>query len=95
MLGAKADVDGTGMANYTPLFAAAVKGHVDVAEALLNAGAAVNHTSTRGETPLLLAAEADSVGVIELLLARGADVHHTTTFLATAAYVHTRARGTR
>jgi ankyrin repeat protein len=62
----------------TPLHCAAWKGHVGVAELLLDAGAEVNARNQNehyGDTPLHAAAHGNQRAVAELLIARGADVH--------------------
>jgi ankyrin repeat protein len=64
------EADGT-----TPLHCAAWKGHVEVAEILLNAGAdlnAVNQDAHYGGTPLHAAAHGNQKPVVELLIRRGA-----------------------
>lgn len=64
------EADGT-----TPLHCAAWKGHVDVAELLLDAGAdvnALNHDAHYGGTPLHAAAHGNQKSVVELLIRRGA-----------------------
>src|SRR3954464_11782669 len=61
----------------TPLHCAAWKGHVQVVEALLDAGADINdhnENSHWGTTPLHAAAHGNQKKVAELLLARGADL---------------------
>ena len=59
----------------TPLFLAALKGHLPVVELLLGRGAEVNHADCVGATPLYVAALKGHVPVVELLLGRGADVN--------------------
>ena len=61
----------------TPLHCAAWKGHVEVAQALLDAGAHIddhNMNEHWGTTPLHAAAHGNQAKVAELLIARGADV---------------------
>ena len=61
----------------TPLHCASWKGHVEVAEALLDAGADINdhnENSHWGTTPLHAAAHGNQKKIVELLLARGADL---------------------
>jgi ankyrin repeat protein len=65
-----AEADGT-----TPLHCAAWKGHVEVAELLLDAGAevnALNQDAHYGGTPLHAAAHGNQKPVVELLIRRGA-----------------------
>lgn len=65
-----ADAEGT-----TPLYAAAVQGNGEVAEALLAAGAHPDTESGRGQegTPLCAAACRGNTGTVRTLLAHGAD----------------------
>ena len=65
------DTDGS-----TPLHCATWKGHVDVAEFLVQAGAdvnAVNQNEHWGTTPLHAAAHANQVKIAQLLLDNGAN----------------------
>jgi ankyrin repeat protein len=67
------DTDGS-----TPLHCAAWKGHVEVVEALLDAGAKINDHNQNdhwGTTPLHAAAHGNQKKVVELLIARGADLN--------------------
>ncbi len=62
------------------LHSAALRGDVETARNLLDAGANVNEKDGRGRTPLHCAADANSPEMIQLLLERGADptlVDHT------------------
>jgi ankyrin repeat protein len=59
----------------TPLHAAAMTGHKDVAELLLAKGADVNARDNHGGTPLHAAAMTGHKDVVELLLAKGANIN--------------------
>jgi hypothetical protein len=59
---------------YTPLHWAAVQGHWDVLEALIERGADVNAVGGDGGTPLHLASHHDRPDMIRLLLDEGADL---------------------
>lgn len=65
--------DYTSLGGWTPLLAAALNGHIAVAEALLRAGAAVSQRSHSHRTALMWAAGRGHVEVAELLLQYGAD----------------------
>ena len=72
LIGAKDKKDGS-----TPLHCAAWKGHVEVVEALLEAGADVNthnENSHWGTTPLHAAAHGNRGAIAQLLLKCGADI---------------------
>jgi hypothetical protein len=69
--GARADFICGGM---TPLIAATMNGHKDVAEVLLSRGADVNQRSEVGPTALIQAAQRDNPAFVELLLNHRADV---------------------
>ncbi|MGC4056019.1 MAG: ankyrin repeat domain-containing protein [Paludibaculum sp.] len=72
--GAEVDADG-GVKRCTPLHMAARRGHVETAEALLDAGAAIEARDSLGETPLRRAVNCNKVQVAALLLRRSADPH--------------------
>ncbi len=55
------------------LHSAALRGDLETARNLLDAGADVNEQDGRGRTPLHCAADANSPEMIQLLLERGAD----------------------
>lgn len=55
------------------LHGAALRGDLQAAQALLDAGADVNEQDGRGRTPLHCAVDANSPEMIRLLLERGAD----------------------
>jgi DNA mismatch repair protein MutL len=82
----------------TPLHCAAWKGHVEVAELLLEAGAdidAVNQDAHYGGTPLHAAAHGNQKPVVELLIRRGAalDVELQRAHAAAGNLVSQRQRG--
>lgn len=58
---------------FTALTAAAMKGEVEIARALLDAGASVEGDNTGGRTPLMFAAMFGREEAVRLLLDRGAD----------------------
>ena len=62
------DVDG-----YTPLHHAAIGGHAEVVEVLIESGAKLDGVGSRGETALFLASSAGNAEVVELLAKNGAD----------------------
>jgi ankyrin repeat protein len=62
------------LAGYTPLAAAAVRGHEKVIKLLLAAGADIEAQSSRGDTPLAIAAQRGRTGAVELLLKKGAAI---------------------
>jgi hypothetical protein len=59
----------------TPLHDAAVYGHKDIAEWLLDGGAGINAVNGDGDTPLFWAVLNDHEDVAQLLLAKGADIN--------------------
>jgi ankyrin repeat protein len=65
----------TGEYGMTPLHLAAMNGHKDVAELLLDNRAEVNAKNISDYTPLHFAALAGNKIIVELLLAHGADVN--------------------
>lgn len=70
----QADPRATRSNHFSPLHAAAMKGHAEVCEALLKAGAEVNvQTDPQGYAPLHSAAFAGHIEAIRVLLAYGAD----------------------
>lgn len=72
--GAKVDV--VTLQGDTALLLAAKSGHVEVAEALLQAGAnPLAEEATYGDTPIYLAAMAGHVKLVELMVANGVDVN--------------------
>src|SRR5262245_24731567 len=69
-----ADARAARVNNFTPLHAAAMKGHATVCEELLRAGAGVNvQTDPQRYAPLHSAAFAGHLEAIRVLLAHGAD----------------------
>jgi truncated hemoglobin YjbI/ankyrin repeat protein len=70
---AGADVNAcNGVTRATALHAAARRGHVEIARALLDSGATVNARDRKGDTPLQRAINCRKNGVSQLLLERGA-----------------------
>ena len=71
-------VDARDATGSTPLHRAAWKGHLALAQALLDHGADPNRQDRNehyGGTPLHAAAHGNQRAVVELLIARGADLH--------------------
>lgn len=64
-----------GVKQCTALHMAARRGHVEVAEALLDCGANIEARDSLGESPLRRAVNCGKTAVTALLLARGADLH--------------------
>ncbi|KAI1333095.1 ankyrin repeat-containing domain protein [Xylariaceae sp. FL0255] len=73
----KGDVNASLRNNRTALVLAAIEGHAEIAELLLDHGANVNVVTTKGKTPLHFAATSSASGprkaCVRLLLNRGAD----------------------
>lgn len=59
----------------TPLWCAAVSGHLEVVRALADAGADVNAASDSGSTPVRSACFMTHLPVVRFLVQRGADIH--------------------
>ena len=57
---------------YTPLHLAALRGHTEIVQALLEAGAAINAKDKNGKTPLYYAVDFGNSDTTELLRAAGA-----------------------
>jgi hypothetical protein len=73
---AGADVNAcSGVTRATALHAAARRGHVEIARALLDSGAPVNPRDRKGDTPLQRAINCRKKGVSQLLLEHGAAKH--------------------
>jgi len=76
--GAEVDATRTGRlpssGGFTPLHRAALNGHVEGAEVLIQAGAAVDATDEKGQTPLHKAASGDHSEVPKVLIDAGASV---------------------
>ncbi|MDO8953497.1 MAG: ankyrin repeat domain-containing protein [Gammaproteobacteria bacterium] len=64
----RASVDGE-----TPLFLAALNGHIDIVKALLAAGADIEAMNIKGFTPLIAASSKGHTVIVETLLTAGAD----------------------
>jgi len=60
----------------SPLFYAALKGHVEILKLLIEAKGDVNQSRDRGLSPLIAASAEGFVEAVELLLSNGANVHH-------------------
>lgn len=65
----------SGQLGMTALDWAAVKGHVEVVQFLLDNGADIDCRGSFGDTPLIRAAGNGQLEVVKLLLAAGADVN--------------------
>ena len=74
---------------FTALHNAAVRGRVDVARLLIDAGAEVDAADDRGRTPLMRAAEYGHAAVVELLAGHGAQLDWVDLFGWTALYQST------
>ena len=61
--------------DQTALYWAAVKGHREVVQVLLDAGATIDRASPQGMTPLMEAVFWDKVDIVELLLSSDPDMH--------------------
>ena len=74
LLAAGADVNWpSGPGRAVPLHMAARRGHVSIAEALLDAGADIEQRDSKGETPLRRAVNCRHPQLVRLLLSRGAN----------------------
>ena len=62
----------------TPLFIAAERNHLAVAQLLLENGADKNKPREDGASPLYIAAQQGNLGVVEYLVDAGVDVNKTT-----------------
>ena len=67
------EIDARNGMGLTALTAAAFKGNVDIAKALLRAGADANATNRIGQTSLMFAALSGKLAMVECLLEAGAD----------------------
>lgn len=72
--GANVNTDG-GVTRATPLHMAARRGHVEIAQALLDCGAAIDARDALGDTPLRRSVNCNKIQVASLLVDRGADIH--------------------
>ena len=70
-IGVKIDV--TDAFGNTALMKASEKGHMEIAEYLINNGASVNFQNKEGLTPLMVAAEKNNFYVFKLLIDKKAD----------------------
>ena len=61
-------------AGWTPLHYAAFEGHLEVTEALVEAGARINDIDNDGKHALLLAAQEGHIAVVETLVNYGAAI---------------------
>jgi len=69
----KVAIDAKNMMGLTALTAAAFKGHLEIAQALVAAKANVNHANGSGQTALMFAALAGKADMVAYLLKSGAD----------------------
>ena len=73
----------------TPLMLAAVEGHQEIVEALLNAGAKINAVGNKGMRPLMYAVHAGHANIAKLIIDKGAKLNsmnnlgHTALIIAT------------
>ena len=76
LLVAKAAVNIADINGYSPLYYAAMEGHVEILKLLIKAKGDVNQCERRkGTSPLIVASGRGFVEAVELLLKNGADVH--------------------
>ena len=76
LLKANPDVSICAVFDYSALGAACLKGHLNIANMLLEHGESdIEHKSTNGATPLLLATSAGHLEIVQPLLEHGADVN--------------------
>jgi ankyrin repeat protein len=75
LLHRSADVNGGGVAGFTPLMESVRHRRADLAELLLKNGAKPNQLNDYGDTALLFAANEGETRVIDLLLRHGADIN--------------------
>ena len=69
----KLDINAKNKAGFSALTAAAFKGHVEIAVALVKAKADVNLANASKQTPLMFAAQAGKTKMVEYLLKASAD----------------------
>jgi ankyrin repeat protein len=72
LLSRRADPDRRDRKGQTPLSGVAIKGLIEIAEALTAAGATVDAPAFDGRTPLMMAAAVNRVTMVRWLLDRGA-----------------------
>lgn len=72
--GAGVDARDHRVGGETPLMCSAERGHLSVAQLLVDHGAALEETNAEGRTPLMFAASGGNVNVVQFLLERGARV---------------------
>ena len=65
-----------GMRTWTPIYAAASKGHREVMKLLLNSGADPNIRTQAGWSPLMAVAQSGDLGLVNMLLHYGATPHN-------------------
>lgn len=75
MLKKEIDVDATNCSGETPLMHAAIRGHKEITELLIDSGAAINAKDNLGRTALMHAAYYNSKQVAELLIAKKANIN--------------------
>lgn len=76
LLTGQAQPDVRDACQWTPLMKAALNGHQDVVERLVDAGATIGAEDTGGYTAMMLAASNDHAEIVDYLLEQGAEIDH-------------------